>query len=61
MEIIDIIWDLPAKLARLSQTLQTFIFSSITVGDYTVSFWGLLGGVLLVALIIGGLVGAIRG
>lgn len=61
MNIIDIIWELPEKMGSLSETLQTFIFSSVTIGDLEISFWGLLGGALITVFIVAALIGAIRG
>lgn len=52
MSIIDLVLDLPQKLQELVEVLQTWIFEGISIGGYTVSFWGLLGGVLITALII---------
>lgn len=60
MNIVDIIWEIPQKLADLAAVLQSFIFEGITIGEYTLSFWGLLGGVLITAFIIAGIVGAFR-
>ena len=61
MDIIEIVLDLPEKLADLAATLQSWIFDGITIGDYTLSFWGLLGGALITIFIIASIVGAARG
>ena len=60
MDIIDILFDLPEKLGGLVETLQLFLFQSIDIGGYQISFWGLLGGFLITVLIIGGIIGAIK-
>lgn len=61
MNIIDIILQLPDKLSQLTNTLLVFLFEEITIGDITVSLWGLLGGGLIVLLIVLSIIGAIRG
>lgn len=52
MDIIEVILDLPEKLKKLSDTLFTFLFSSITIDGNEYSFWLLLGGVGVVAIIL---------
>lgn len=52
MDIIEVILDLPEKLKNLSDTLFTFLFSSITIGENEYSFWLLLGGIGVVAIIL---------
>lgn len=52
MDIIEVILDLPEKLKTLSDTLFNFLFSSITIDGNEYSFWLLLGGVGLVAIIL---------
>lgn len=52
MSIIDIVLELPEKLANLAYTLQEFLFDGITIGSVNISFWGLLGGVGLVVIIV---------
>lgn len=61
MDIIEIVLELPEKLQGLAETLQSWIFDGITIGDYTISFWGLLGGALITILIIASIIGAARG
>lgn len=52
MDIIDIVLDIPTKLADLAATLQEWIFDGITLFGYNVSFWAILGGLLIGALIV---------
>lgn len=52
MNIIDIVLDLPQKLADLAAILQTWIFEGVDLFGYTVSFWGILGGVIITTLIL---------
>lgn len=52
MDIIDVIFDLPEQLNDLGSTLFTFLFQSITINDTEISFWLLLAGFGIVALII---------
>lgn len=52
MSIIDIVLELPMKMADLVTTLQEWIFTGVTIGDVNVSFWTLLGGVLIASLIV---------
>lgn len=52
MDIVDIIFSLPEQLKNLSATLKDFLFASINIGGADVSFWTLLAGVGVVALII---------
>lgn len=61
MDIIDIILQLPSKLADMAEVLQSWIFEGVTIGDTNVSFWALLGGALLTVLIVGSIIGAMRG
>lgn len=52
MDIVDIIFSLPEQLKNLSATLKEFLFSSINIGGVDISFWTLLAGIGIVALII---------
>lgn len=52
MNIIDIIFDLPQQLIDLSAILKDFLFSTVNIGGIDVSFWLILAGVSVVALII---------
>lgn len=52
MDIIDIIFGLPEQLKNLAATLKDFLFASINIGGADVSFWTLLAGIGIVALII---------
>lgn len=61
MDIIDIVLELPLKLQELAETLQSWIFEGFTVGEYNISFWGILGGALVGILIVLSIIGAIRG
>lgn len=52
MDIVDIIFSLPEQLKSLSATLKDFLFASINIGGENVSFWTLLAGIGIVALIL---------
>lgn len=52
MDIVDIIFSLPEKLAELAETLKEFLFSSVNIGGTDVSFWALLSGIGIIAFII---------
>lgn len=52
MNIIDIIFDLPQQLINLSAVLKDFLFSTVSIGGTEVSFWLILAGVGVVALIL---------
>lgn len=50
--IIDIIWDIPFKLVEFARTVRDFMFREITIGNLTLSVWGVVGGVGVLALIL---------
>lgn len=59
MNIGTFLFELFNKMGSAGTVLYNFIMQEITLGDYTVSLWGLVGGVGLVAILILGLVKAI--
>lgn len=60
MDIIEIIYSIPMKLAGLAQALGEFIFAEITIGTVTVSLWGLLGGIGIAVAIIASILGQLN-
>lgn len=56
MDIVDIIFDLPQQLKSLMETLKNFLFSSVNIGGVDISFWGVLAGVGIIALIIASII-----
>ena len=59
MNIGTFLFELFYKMGSAGTVLYNFIMQEITLGDYTVSLWGLVGGVGLVAILILGLVKSI--
>lgn len=60
MDIIDIVLEIPEKLQSLAETLQAWLFEGITIAGYQISFWALLGGVLITTLIVLSIIGALK-
>lgn len=50
--IINIIWDIPFKLVAFARTARDFMFRELTIGNITISVWGIVGGVGVLALIL---------
>ena len=50
--IIMFIWETGLKLIDLGKTLGDFLMQNITILGYSVSMWGLLGGVGIVLILI---------
>lgn len=52
MDILDIVFDLPQQLINLTAILKDFLFSTVTINGIEYSFWLIIAGVGVVALIL---------
>lgn len=50
--MIDLLFDIPDKLASLADAIFTLLFSTISIFGIDISLWEILGGVAITFLVI---------